>query len=138
MLTKTITYTDYNGVEKTEDFRFNLSKLEMLDLSLSMSDTDEENVRTKMEKYLDEKNYKPVIEILKKLVLKAYGVKSEDGKRFEKSEELSTAFSQHPAFEVLIFEMMQNPEVASNFMINLIPSELQSEVKTAIENDQVK
>ena len=98
MLKKTITYVDYDGNPRTEDFRFNLSKAEIAEMELSTSGG--------MEKMLQElvasKDGKRIMEVFKGIILKAYGEKSLDGKRFVKSAELSQAFEQTEAYLSLI------------------------------------
>lgn len=120
MLKKTITYTDYNGVERTEDFYFNLSKAEIMEMELGVSGGFAEMLRN-IVKANDTPN---LIKIFKDLVLKAYGEKSSDGKRFIKSEEISTAFSQTEAYSILFMELATNAEEASKFVNGIVPADL--------------
>ena len=85
MLKKTITYTDYDGLERTEEFRFNLTKAELMDMELTTVGT----FSKLMQKIIDEKDMVRLAKYFKELILKSYGVKSDDGKRFIKSPELS-------------------------------------------------
>lgn len=118
MLTKkTITYTDYNGTERTEDYYFNLSKLELTRMQASV----EGGLDEKLKKMINAKNGKAVMDFFEELILKAYGEKSEDGRRFIKSEELSIAFSQTPAYEALFEELVTDDEAAANFVKSIIP-----------------
>lgn len=120
MLKKTITYTDYNGVERTEDFYFNLSKAEIMEMELGVSGGFAEMLRN-----IVKSNDTPtLIKIFKDLVLKAYGEKSSDGKRFIKSEEISTAFSQTEAYSILFMELATNAEEASKFVNGIVPADL--------------
>ena len=80
MLKKTITYTDYNGVERKEDFYFNLTKAELMEMEMST----EGGLAERIQKVVDTKDVPSIIKIFKDLVLKAYGEKSADGKRFIK------------------------------------------------------
>lgn len=120
MLKKTITYTDYNGVERTEDFYFNLSKAEIMEMELGVSGGFAEMLRN-IVKANDTPN---LIKIFKDLVLKAYGEKSSDGKRFIKSKEISTAFSQTEAYSILFMELATNAEEASKFVNGIVPADL--------------
>ena len=89
MLKKTVTYTDYNGVERTEDFYFNLSKAEVTEMELSVDG----GLAQMLENIVNSKDNKEIVRMFKELVLKAYGEKSPDGRRFIKNKELSDAFS---------------------------------------------
>ena len=88
MLKKTITYTNYNGIEVTEDFYFNLTKAEIMEMEMSTSGGMAEMIN----KIVASQDAPAIIKIFKELILKAYGEKSADGKRFVKSEEISVAF----------------------------------------------
>ena len=89
MLKKTITYTDYNGNERTEDFFFHLTKAEIMEMEMSTTG----GLAEMIQKIVATQDTPAIIKIFKELVLNAYGEKSPDGKRFIKSKELSTAFS---------------------------------------------
>ena len=80
MLKKTITYTDYNGLSRTEDFFFNLTKAELLEWELGT----EGGMQRLLEKIVAENDRVKIVNMFKEIVLKAYGVKSPDGKRFDK------------------------------------------------------
>lgn len=119
MLKKTITYTDYNGSERTEDFYFNLSKAEVMEMEMSTTGGLTEMIN----KIVAEQNAPAIIKIFKDLVLKSYGEKSADGKRFIKSDELSTAFSQTEAYSILFMELATDANAASVFVNGIIPNE---------------
>lgn len=128
MLKKTITYTDYDGLERTEEFRFNLTKAELMDMELTTVGT----FSKLMQKIIDEKDMVRLAKYFKELILKSYGVKSDDGKRFIKSPELSEAFSQTEAYSELYMELLGNSEYAVKFIQQVMPKDLdQSEVAPA-------
>lgn len=128
MLKKTITYTDYDGLERTEEFRFNLTKAELMDMELTTVGT----FSKLMQKIIDEKDMVRLAKYFKELILKSYGVKSDDGKRFIKSPELSEAFSQTEAYSELYMELLGNSEYAVKFIQQVIPKDLdQNEVVPA-------
>ena len=128
MLKKTITYTDYDGLERTEEFRFNLTKAELMDMELTTVGT----FSKLMQKIIDEKDMVRLAKYFKELILKSYGVKSDDGKRFIKSPELSEAFSQTEAYSELYIELLSNSEYAVKFIQQVMPKDLdQSEVAPA-------
>ena len=101
MIKKTITYTDYNGTERTEDFYFNLSKAELMEMELSISGGLVELIN----RVVAAQDQPSIIKIFKDLILKAYGEKSPDGKRFVKSDAISTEFSQTEAYSQLFIEL---------------------------------
>ena len=117
MLKKTITYTDYNGTERTEDFYFNFSKAEITEMEWGING----GMSAMLQKIIDAKDIPALIKIFKDLVLKAYGQKSDDGKRFIKSEEISTAFSQTEAYSDLYMELATNADEAAKFVNAIIP-----------------
>lgn len=117
MLKKTITYTDYDGLERTEEFRFNLAKAELVDMELTTAGTFSET----MKRIIAEKDIIRIAKLFKELLLKSYGVKSDDGKRFIKSQELSEAFSQTEAYSDLYIELLSNPEEAAKFFAEVAP-----------------
>mgnify|MGYP004608652103 FL=1 len=128
MLKTTITYTDYDGLERTEEFRFNLTKAELIDMELTTVGT----FSKLMQKIIDEKDMVRLAKYFKELILKSYGVKSDDGKRFIKSPELSEAFSQTEAYSELYMELLGNSEYAAKFIQQVMPKDLdQNEVVPA-------
>ena len=88
MLKKVITYTDYNGVERTEEFLFNLSKAELMEMEMGTAG----GLSSMIQGIVDSKDIPAIVDIFKKLLLKAYGKKSPDGRRFIKSDEISQEF----------------------------------------------
>ena len=122
MLKKTITYTDYNGGERTEDFYFNLSKAEIMEMEMSTAGGLAEMIT----KIVATQDAPSIIKIFKELVLKAYGEKSPDGKRFIKSEELSTAFSQTEAYSILFMELATDADSAAKFVNGIIPANVEA------------
>ena len=120
MLKKTITYVDYNGAERTEDFYFNLSKAEITEMEMGVKGGLTETIT----RIVAAQDSPAIIKIFKELILKAYGVKSPDGKRFEKSDELSAEFSQTEAYSNLFMELAFNAEKAAEFINAIVPSDL--------------
>ena len=118
MLKETIVYTDYNGVERTEDHYFNLSKAEIMEMELSIAG----GLSAMIEKIISAQDAPGLIKIFKELILKAYGEKSADGKRFIKSPELSEAFSQTEAYSELFMKLATDAEAASRFVNGIIPA----------------
>lgn len=132
MLKKTITYTDYDGNERTEDFYFSLNKAELLELELSVSG----GYMAMLQKIIMEKDLTRLIAIFKDLVLKSYGSKSLDGKRFIKNEELTTEFIQTEAYSDLFMELATNADAAAEFCNGIMPKALAEEVAKETANKQ--
>ena len=124
MLKKPITYTDYNGVERTEDFYFNLSKAELMEMELGVTG----GMTEMLNKIIAAKDAPSLMKTFKEMIMKAYGVKSDDGKRLIKSEELSIAFTQTEAYSVLFMELITDDKAAADFVNGIIPNEIQTEV----------
>ena len=126
MLKKIITYTDYNGVERTEPFYFNLSKAELMEMELGVTG----GMTEMLDKIIAAKDAPSLMKTFKEMIMKAYGVKSDDGKRLIKSEELSIAFTQTEAYSVLFMELITDDKAAADFVNGIIPNEIQAEVAT--------
>ena len=120
MLKKTVTYTDYNGVERTEDFYFNLSKAEVTEMELSVDG----GLAQMLENIVNSKDNTEIVRMFKELVLKAYGEKSPDGRRFIKNKELSDAFSQTEAYSEIFMELALNEQAAADFVNGILPKSL--------------
>ena len=119
MLKKTINYTDYNGMERKEDFYFNLNKAEVAEMELSTKG----GLAEMIQKIVSSKDTPSIVKIFKDLILKAYGEKTPDGKRFVKSKELSDAFAQTEAYSELFMELATDAETASAFVNGIMPTD---------------
>lgn len=130
MLKKTITYKDYNDVTRTEDFYFNLSKAEIMEMELSTAG----GLAEMIQKVVAAQDAPAIIKVFKDLVLKAYGEKSADGKRFIKSEEIRTAFSQTEAYSQLFMELATDADAAAKFVNGIVPADMAKEATKALPN----
>lgn len=117
MVEKTITYTDYNGVERTETFRFNLSEAERLEMELTTTG----GLSATVNKIIETQDVPALVKIFKDLLLKSYGEKSADGKRFIKNDELREAFSQTEAYSIMFMELALEADKATEFINGLVP-----------------
>lgn len=124
MLKKTMEYTDYNGVTRKETFYFNLTKAEIMEMEM----TTDGGFAEMIQRVVDAKDAPTIIKIFKELILKAYGEKSDDGKRLIKSEELSTAFSQTEAYSDLFMELSTDANAAAAFVNGIIPADAAKEL----------
>lgn len=116
MLTKTITYTDYSGAERTEKFYFNLTQTELLDLELDTPDGMEKLVKSLIEK----NDNRAIIALVKKFLHKSYGVKSDDGKRLIKNDKVLEEFMQTEAYSKLFMELASDAEKSAAFFSGLV------------------
>lgn len=120
MLKKTITYVDYNGNERTENYYFNLSKAELMEMELGVTGGYTEMLTS----IVEAQDVPTLIKIWKDLILKSYGEKTADGKRFVKSKEMAEAFSQTEAYSDLFMELSTNTDAAIEFAKGIMPAEL--------------
>lgn len=127
MFTKKITYTDYRGTSRTEEFFFNLNKAELAEMELSTVG----GMHDMLKKIMETEDMPQIVKIFKQLILKSYGEISADGKRFVKSPELSEAFSQTEAYSELFMELAQNPDAAAAFVNGVIPADMTKAVADA-------
>ena len=126
MLRKTITFNDYNNESRTENFFFNLSQAECMEMELSTSG----GLQQLIDRITSEKDGKNIVNIFKDIILKSYGVKSPDGKYFRKSPEISKDFESTEAYSVLFMELATNPDAAAEFIRGVFPST--SELKQSV------
>lgn len=120
MLKKTISYTDYDGNKRVEDHYFNLSKAELSEMELSIDG----GLASMLKRIVAADDRPAIIKIFKDIILKSYGEKSPDGKRFIKSEEMSTAFSQTEAYTELFMELSSDADAAAAFINGIIPADM--------------
>ena len=131
MIKKTVTYTDYNGVERTESFYFHFSEAEILDMEMSTEGGFAERVR----RIVDAKQQTELLKVIKQFVYDAYGVKSDDGKRFIKNDEVKTAFIESPAYSKIFMEMLGDDKIAAEFVNGVVPANMKDELaKIAAKN----
>ena len=117
MLKKTITSVDFNGNERTEDFYFNLTKAEVMEMEMSTVGGLSEMIQ----KIVSAQDAPSIIKVFKDLILRSYGEKSADGKRFIKTPEMAESFSQTEAYSVLFMELATDAEAAAAFVNGIIP-----------------
>ena len=125
MITKTVSYMDLNGNERTEKFYFHFYESEIMEMELSV----EGGFADRIQKIIDAKDQPSLIRVVKKFVLDAYGVKSDDGKRFIKNDEVRDAFVQNPAYSKIFMELVLDDKVASEFVKGVVPPEMADRIK---------
>lgn len=127
MLKKMIKYTDYNGVEREEPFYFNLNKAEVAEMELEVKG----GLSAVIQRIVDTDDRPQLIAIFKNLILKAYGVKSDDGKRFIKTQELRDEFEQSEAYAELFMLLASDTDAATEFVNGIIPTIPQDHLASA-------
>lgn len=139
MLKKNIKYTDYNGVERNEEFLFNLTKAELMEMEMGTTG----GLAEQIQKIVNTQDAPAIIKIFKDIILKAYGEKSDDGKRFIKVNDagvpLSIGFSQTEAFSQLFMELATDADAAAKFINGIVPKDIEiseAEIKKLQENNK--
>lgn len=133
MIKRTVNYEDFDGNSRVEDLYFNLTKTELIEMSMDLPEdvsgaitedtknVDEAEVARKLSEKLGNKG---VYEFVKNLVLKSYGIKSEDGRRFVKSPEISKEFSQTLAYDAFLMELLSDDNASATFLSGIIPKDM--------------
>lgn len=118
MLAKKITYTDYNGVERTENFYFNLNESELIRMDVH------DGLASTIQRIVDAKEAVEIMDLFEKVIRAAYGVKSEDGKRFIKRKngvDVAEDFIESEAYNVLFMELLNDEEKTKQFFEGIVP-----------------
>lgn len=124
MYKKTVTYEDYKGNTRTEDFYFNLNKAELVELELSTKG----GLTVMVDRIIAAQDNTTLFKIFKDLVSKSYGVLSDDGRKFVKNQEVLDDFMQTEAYSIIFSELATNEEAAAEFFNNVIPQNLAKEL----------
>lgn len=114
MLKQQVKYEDFDGNTQTETLYFNLNRMELISFQKRYGS---ENMENYINKLIEEKQIEPMYDLLNDFVLTAYGVKSEDGKRFIKNDQIREEFKQSLAYESLIEDFHDDSrKVLENFI----------------------
>lgn len=130
MIKKTITFTDYNGTERTEDFYFNLTKAEVMEMEMSVKG----GLAEMIQRIIAAQDQPAIIKIFRDLITRAYGVKSPDGRKFMKSAELTDDFVQTEAFSELYMELATNADAAAAFVNGIVPADMAKQAALQAKN----
>lgn len=129
MLKRSITYTDYNGEVQTEDFYFNLSKADLAEMELSTPG----GMVSFLNQIVSDKDGATIIKTFKMFIGKSIGIRSDDGRRFMRSDEITNNFLSSAAYEELFMELVTNANAGVEFITGIIPNDL----SRGIENVQL-
>lgn len=124
MLKKTITYQDMDGNDITEDFYFNLNKAEITEMELS----HEGGYSEYLKRVIESKDGGEIIGAFKEIIKASVGRRSEDGKRFIKSEEITNEFLQTDAYSVLFMDLVTNADAAAEFVRGISPADMAAQM----------
>lgn len=128
MLTKAITYEDYNGNKKTKNFYFHLSKYEIAKMHIYADGGLEQYIK----KMIESGNSKDIFKYFEDFVISCYGEKSADGEEFIKNDEVREKFKNHPAYDVLMMEFIEGGDKAMSDFINaVVPHEIAETMKNS-------
>ena len=116
MFKKTIKYTDYNGVNRTESFYFNLSPADLIDMEVESG-----GYKQMIQNIIDSQDIQSLMKAFKELIRRSYGVKSQDGKHFVKNDEVFEEFVSTPAYSNLIMEFLEDTDKAVEFVNGIMP-----------------
>lgn len=125
MYSTEVTYIDYNNRERTETLYFNISKLEGMELQFG----NDEGLAEYLKKIVKLSDPGKIISAFKEIILFAYGEKSDDGRRFEKSEEISQAFEESPAYETFMMNLLTSENKMNEFVDKVVPKFTEKELK---------
>lgn len=125
MVKKTVTYTDFNGVERTEDFYFNLSNAELAEFSMSKSG----GLAAYIERISKAKSQPELAALFKEVLMMSYGEKSDDGRRFIKNDQIRDEFMQTEAYSIIYMELASDAEAALKFFEGIIPADKAAALK---------
>ena len=121
MVVEKIKYTDFNGIEREEEFMFNLTEAEITEMEL----TTDGGLSDSIKKIIAAQDTPQIIKVFKMLLLKSYGEKSADGRRFVKSDKLSEEFAQTNAYSQLFMKLATDDKAAVAFINGIMPDSMQ-------------
>lgn len=130
MIKKTMTYTDFNGIERTEDHYFNLTKQEVMEMEMSIKG----GLAEMIQRIISAQDQPAIIKIFKDLIVRAYGVKSPDGRRFIKNQEVIDEFVQTQAFSDLFMELATDADKAAEFINGVVPADMAKQIEAQNKN----
>lgn len=128
MLKRTITYPDFEGEMRTDDFYFNLNKAEIIEFEASTKD----GLTKVLRRAMTNEDQSIIIPVVKEIILRSVGEKSLDGKRFVKNDEIRESFYQTEAYSQLFIELLQDPEKAQAFVVGIMPSSMAPSMQKAL------
>jgi hypothetical protein len=130
VIKKTVSYEDFNGEQVREDLFFHLSKPELVELELEFQP---DGLAAAMQKMQDEEDGRAIFFTFKNIIVKSYGKRSADGKRFVKNDDIRQEFESSKAWETIFDEFITDPNTMNEFILGVIPLDLVSEAEAALK-----
>ena len=124
MIKETITYTDYNGNERTEDAYFNLTKAEIMKMEMSTKG----GLAEMIQRVVQAQDQPAIIQIFEDLIHKSYGVKTPDGKGFRKTQADLDEFISTPAYSELFMKLATDADAAAKFINGVVPADMAKQI----------
>ena len=124
----TETYTDYDDNQRTEDFYFNYSKAELADLQFSVAG----GLAGMIDKIIKTNDIPELVTLFRELIQKAYGQKSNDGRRFIKSPELTKEFTETVAYSQIYMRLATDSKAAQEFINKVVPKDMQANQQNVV------
>lgn len=112
MYKETITYNDYNDKERSEDFYFDLSQAELIEMEM----TTPGGFTGMLDRAVNAQDYPTLFKAFKDFVYKSYGEKSADGREFMKSDAITARFVQTRAYSNLMTKLCSDSDYAAKFV----------------------
>lgn len=126
MYKKTMETIDFGGTKRVEDYYFNLTAAELMEMQLST----EGGFKEMIQRVVDAQNQTEMTQIFKKMLCKAYGVLSPDGRKFIKNQAVLDDFLATQAYSDLYMELLTDANAATEFFNNAIPQDPEEKLKT--------
>lgn len=133
MIKKTLKYTDYNGVEREDIYHFHLSEAELMEMELTTAGGYAEM----LQKIVASNDGPELFKIFKDMLLKSYGVKTPDGRGFEKNDELRRSFENSKAYSELAMQLLKDEKAAVDFFNGVIPADLAAQLDQKEKNQNL-
>ena len=126
-----VTFENYDGEQRQMEVMCALTEAEVVELEVSWDG----GLKSVLEKIIQEKDQKRMVEMMKMLITKSYGKKSIDGNKFIKNQEVLDDFMQTPAYSELFMLLSTDAEEASKFVNGIIPKKLAERAKALEEKE---
>lgn len=128
MLRYPIKYTNFNDEEVEEVLYFNLSEPELIEMEVSLDG----GLGAMIKRIVEANDGAGIIKQFKDFILLSYGLRSDDGKRFIKNDEVRAEFAQTAAYAQLFMDLATDAGKAAKFIQGVVPKKFQGEINDAV------
>ena len=133
MIKQDITYTNFEGEQETETLYFHLNKVELMEMQVS----EKRGLAQYITDIQKAENNKEIFRLFKEIVLRAYGERSEDGKKFIKNERLREEFEGSLAYEELMVKLVTEADFAAKFVNGIMPAGMADQIAAKMGQDSL-